>query len=91
MNEQMSSNISALNFARAARHLKIHAGLFHGAAGPALLFVRMYERTGDTGYLDRAEALRAAGAARRCGAAGRRPRWASASEWRVRVMRPGCA
>jgi hypothetical protein len=25
-----------------------------GAAGPALLFVRMYERTGDPGYLDRA-------------------------------------
>ena len=28
------------------------AGLMHGAAGPALLFVRMYERTGDTSYLD---------------------------------------
>jgi hypothetical protein len=28
------------------------AGLMRGAAGPALLFVRMYERTGDPGYLD---------------------------------------
>jgi hypothetical protein len=28
------------------------AGLMHGASGPALLFVRMYERTGDTGYLE---------------------------------------
>ena len=28
------------------------AGLMRGASGPALLFVRMYERTGDTGYLD---------------------------------------
>ncbi|MBO0819574.1 MAG: class III lanthionine synthetase LanKC, partial [Nocardiopsaceae bacterium] len=28
------------------------AGLMHGASGPALLFVRMFERTGDTGYLD---------------------------------------
>ena len=36
------------------------AGLFHGASGLALLFIRMYERTGDTGYLDRAAtALRA--------------------------------
>jgi serine/threonine protein kinase len=30
------------------------AGLMRGAAGPALLFVRMYERTGDAAYLDRA-------------------------------------
>ena len=29
-------------------------GLMRGAAGPALLFVRMYERTGDPGYLDMA-------------------------------------
>lgn len=28
------------------------AGLMRGAAGPALLLVRMYERTGDPGYLD---------------------------------------
>jgi len=28
------------------------AGLMHGASGPALLFVRMYARTGDPGYLD---------------------------------------
>jgi hypothetical protein len=33
-------------------------GLLRGAAGPALLFVRAYERTGDAGYLDlAAEAL----------------------------------
>ena len=36
------------------------AGLLHGAAGHALLFVRLYERTGDAAYLDHAaEALRA--------------------------------
>ncbi|GAA1901629.1 class III lanthionine synthetase LanKC [Streptomyces sodiiphilus] len=28
------------------------AGLLHGAAGPALLMVRLYERTGDTALLD---------------------------------------
>jgi len=28
------------------------AGLLHGGAGAALLFVRMFERTGDAGYLD---------------------------------------
>src|ERR1700730_18637623 len=28
------------------------AGLLHGCSGPALLFVRMFERTGDPGYLD---------------------------------------
>jgi hypothetical protein len=32
------------------------AGLMRGAAGPALLFVRMYERTSDPGYLDLASA-----------------------------------
>jgi hypothetical protein len=31
-------------------------GLLRGAAGPALLFVRAYERTGDEGYLDLAAA-----------------------------------
>ncbi|MBQ1093773.1 class III lanthionine synthetase LanKC [Streptomyces sp. B93] len=35
------------------------AGLLHGAAGHALLFLRLYERTGDTGLLDLAgDALR---------------------------------
>ncbi|MEU8644413.1 class III lanthionine synthetase LanKC [Streptomyces sp. NPDC048674] len=35
------------------------AGLLYGASGPALLFVRLYERTGDTTLLDRAgDALR---------------------------------
>ncbi|MEV8533713.1 class III lanthionine synthetase LanKC [Streptomyces sp. NPDC051211] len=35
------------------------AGLLHGSSGPALLFLRLYERTGDTGFRDRAaEALR---------------------------------
>ncbi|MFD8754776.1 class III lanthionine synthetase LanKC [Kitasatospora sp. NPDC059577] len=29
-----------------------HAGLMRGSAGPALVFVRMYERTGDRAYLD---------------------------------------
>ncbi|WP_051807812.1 class III lanthionine synthetase LanKC [Actinoplanes subtropicus] len=29
-----------------------HAGLLHGSAGPALLFIRMFEATGDGGYLD---------------------------------------
>lgn len=31
------------------------AGLLRGASGPALLFVRMYERTGDYAYLDLAQ------------------------------------
>lgn len=30
------------------------AGLMHGASGPALLFVRLFERTADPGWLDRA-------------------------------------
>lgn len=30
------------------------AGLLHGTSGPALLFVRLYERTGDPAYLDAA-------------------------------------
>jgi tRNA A-37 threonylcarbamoyl transferase component Bud32 len=35
------------------------AGLFRGRSGPALFLIRMYDETGDTGYLDRAaEALR---------------------------------
>ncbi|MFG2313377.1 class III lanthionine synthetase LanKC, partial [Streptomyces sp. NPDC048566] len=35
------------------------AGLLHGASGPALLFVRLHERTGDTALLDLArDALR---------------------------------
>ncbi|MGA5096922.1 class III lanthionine synthetase LanKC [Streptomyces lavendulocolor] len=35
------------------------AGLLYGASGPALLFLRLYERTGDTGLLDlAADALR---------------------------------
>lgn len=35
------------------------AGLVYGSSGPALLFVRMYELTGDSGYLDlAARALR---------------------------------
>jgi serine/threonine protein kinase len=34
------------------RHAR--AGLTHGWTGPALLFLRMYERTGDPGLLDRA-------------------------------------
>ena len=34
------------------------AGLMRGCSGPALLFIRLFERTGDTGYLDlAAEAL----------------------------------
>ncbi|HEX9339419.1 MAG TPA: class III lanthionine synthetase LanKC [Pseudonocardiaceae bacterium] len=32
-----------------------HAGLMFGSSGPALLFLRAYERTGDTSLLDRAE------------------------------------
>lgn len=28
------------------------AGLLHGSSGPALLFLRLYERTGERGYLD---------------------------------------
>ncbi|MGW7431740.1 class III lanthionine synthetase LanKC [Streptomyces sp. NPDC054861] len=37
---------------------RVRTGLLHGAAGRALLFVRLYERTGDTALLDlAAEAL----------------------------------
>ncbi|GII55608.1 serine/threonine protein kinase [Planotetraspora thailandica] len=32
-----------------------YAGLMYGASGPALLFVRLFERTGDVQWLDRAE------------------------------------
>jgi hypothetical protein len=35
-------------------------GLLRGASGKALLFIRMYERTGDPGYLDAAEGAIAA-------------------------------
>jgi serine/threonine protein kinase len=31
-----------------------YAGLLQGSAGPALLLLRMFDETGDTGYLDRA-------------------------------------
>jgi class III lanthionine synthetase len=41
------------------------AGLLRGAAGQALLFVRLYERTADPGYLDEASAALAADL-RRC-------------------------
>ncbi|GII91690.1 class III lanthionine synthetase LanKC [Sinosporangium siamense] len=33
----------------------LHAGLMNGSSGPALLFIRLYERTGDTGLLDLAD------------------------------------
>lgn len=33
----------------------LDAGLMYGPSGPALLFVRMFERTGDTQWLDQAE------------------------------------
>ena len=33
-----------------------HAGLLRGASGPALLFLHLYERTADDGWLDRAGA-----------------------------------
>jgi predicted Ser/Thr protein kinase len=32
-----------------------HAGLMQGSSGPALLFLRAYERSGDAGLLDKAE------------------------------------
>jgi len=40
------------------------AGLLHGASGPALLLLRMYERTADPAYLDAAETAIAADLAR---------------------------
>jgi tRNA A-37 threonylcarbamoyl transferase component Bud32 len=33
------------------------AGLLHGCSGPGLLFIRMFERTGNPGYLDLAAAM----------------------------------
>jgi predicted Ser/Thr protein kinase len=41
---------------RPAGHEKARAGLLRGCTGRALLFVRMFERTGDRGYLDLADA-----------------------------------
>jgi Protein kinase domain len=41
---------------RAAARTGDGAGLLRGASGKALLFIRLYERTGDTAYLDAAEA-----------------------------------
>jgi Protein kinase domain len=38
--------------ARAGGPARGRAGLMRGCSGPALLFIRMFERTGDTGYLD---------------------------------------
>jgi hypothetical protein len=39
---------------------RVPAGLMHGAAGKALLFIRAYERTGDSAWLDAAQAALAA-------------------------------
>ncbi|MGH3172231.1 MAG: class III lanthionine synthetase LanKC [Trebonia sp.] len=39
---------------------QVPAGLMHGAAGKALLFLRAFERTGDTAWLDAAQAALAA-------------------------------
>jgi Protein kinase domain len=39
----------------AAAQPRAAAGLLRGASGKALLFIRLYERTGDTAYLDAAE------------------------------------
>ena len=38
--------------ARAAAESSGRVGLLRGSSGPALLFIRMFERTGDPGYLD---------------------------------------
>ena len=40
---------------RAAAGSRGAVGLLHGASGKALLFIRLYERTGDPAYLDAAE------------------------------------
>ncbi|MCW2900056.1 MAG: serine/threonine protein kinase [Streptosporangiaceae bacterium] len=37
---------------RAARGTPPQAGLLHGMSGPALMFLRLYERTGDAGLLE---------------------------------------
>ncbi|MEU4657690.1 class III lanthionine synthetase LanKC [Streptomyces sp. NPDC023723] len=45
--------------ARAGSTARPRAGLLHGATGPALLYLRLYERTGDSALLDLArDALR---------------------------------
>ena len=41
---------------RAAARTEGAVGLLHGPSGKALLFIRLYERTGDPAYLDAAEA-----------------------------------
>jgi hypothetical protein len=45
---------------RAAAGSRGAVGLLRGASGKALLFIRLYERTGDTAYLDAAESAIAA-------------------------------
>jgi hypothetical protein len=40
---------------RAAAGSRAAVGLLHGASGKALLFIRLYERTGEVAYLDAAE------------------------------------
>jgi tRNA A-37 threonylcarbamoyl transferase component Bud32 len=51
-----AAELTASRVAAASSGASARAGLMHGASGPALLFVRMFERTGDAGYLDLASA-----------------------------------
>ena len=60
--------------ARASAEAGGGVGLLRGSSGPALLFIRMFERTGDPGYLD----LSAARARRRPGPV--RARWQGRAE-----------
>lgn len=54
--ELTASRLTAESRRPAEGRDRARAGLMHGGSGPALLFVRMYERTGDSGYLDLASA-----------------------------------
>ncbi|MEU9591416.1 class III lanthionine synthetase LanKC [Streptomyces sp. NPDC048193] len=56
---ELSARSVAPATAEGAPGRRPRAGLLHGATGSALLFLRLYERTGDTGLLDLAgDALR---------------------------------
>ena len=55
-----AADIVADSMARWPESATRPAGLLRGASGPALLFIRMYERTADTGFLDLAAAALAA-------------------------------
>ncbi|MBS2964117.1 class III lanthionine synthetase LanKC [Actinocrinis puniceicyclus] len=53
--DRLAAHLAAAGERRAERLGEAREGLVHGASGAALLAVRLYEETGDTGLLDLAE------------------------------------